>query len=171
MDETKVCQRKCLTLWDTKQMRKSVLLMLPLLLMTTSCASSSNSEATKSAFLGGCTLVTSSYDTWAATGQSTATETGQLGRENLESSLNTAQDSLLDFVSQSDIEDARNATSNGISASVTGAQIFLQMKEIQSLINNWESVVQYPNWTPGRMATFDASMNSLKASCDSFQKE
>lgn len=139
------------------------------MIVITSCSSSGDNEALKGAFLSGCTLVTSSYDTWAATGQSTSTETGQLGRENLEASFNTAQSSLSEFVLESDLEDAKITMTDSSSQEVTGAQIYLQIEDIQSLINNWERVVQYPNWTPGRMATFDANMDSLKKSCNDYQ--
>lgn len=152
-------------------MRKYTLLFLPLVLFTTSCSSSGNSEAVKVAFVSGCSLVTSAYDTWAATGQSTATETGQLGRENLETSFNTALSSLSEFVSQGELEDAKNSTGEVSSQEVTGPQIYLLIKEVQSDMRNWEAVVQYPNWTPGKMATFDGMMNSLKTSCDTYKNQ
>jgi hypothetical protein len=152
-------------------MRKRTFLILPILLITTSCSSSGDNEASRSAFFSACTLITSSYDTWGATGQSTSTETGQLGRQNLESNFNEAQSSLSGFVSEGELEDAKNATTDVSLQEVTGAQIYVQIKEMQSLINNWESVVQYPNWTPGKMATFDSNMNALKASCDAYQNK
>jgi hypothetical protein len=161
---------KSLASWNNNQMRISKLLIMPLLVLTTSCSSSGNNEAVKAAFSSGCTLVTSSYDTWAATGQSTATETGQLGRENLETSFNTALSSLSEFVSQGELEDAKNSTDEGSSQEVTGPQIYLLIKEVQSDMRNWEAVVQYPNWTPGKMATFDGGMDSLKKSCDTYRK-
>lgn len=150
-------------------MKKLALLITPLLVLTTSCSSSGESEALKSAFSSGCTLVTSAYDTWAATGQSTSTETGRLGRENLEASFNTAQNTLSEFVSQEELENAKSSASEGTVKEITGAQIYLEIKEMQSLVNNWERVVQYPNWTPGQMATFDASMDSLKKNCSAYQ--
>jgi hypothetical protein len=162
---------KFLAFWDTYQMKKSTLLVIPVLLAATSCSSTGSSEAAKTAFFSGCILVTSAYDTWAATGENSSTETGQLGRENLETSLSTALSSLSEFVSESELEDAKNVTSEGSSQEVSGPQIYLQIKEIQFDINNWESVVQYPNWTPGKMATFDGSMNSLKASCDTYKNQ
>lgn len=162
---------KNLAVWDTFQVKKSILLVTPILLAATSCSSSGNSEAAKTAFLSGCTLVTSAYDTWGATGENSSTETGQLGRQNLETSLGTALSSLSEFVSESELEDAKNETSDGSSQEVSGPQIYLQIKQIQFDINNWESVVQYPNWTPGKMATFDGSMNSLKTSCDTYKNQ
>lgn len=150
-------------------MKKLALLFTPLLVLTTSCSSSGESEALKSVFSSGCTLVTSAYDTWAAIGQSTSTETGRLGRENLEASFNTAQNTLSEFVSQEELENAKSSASEGTVQEVTGAQIYLEIKELQSLVNNWERVVQYPNWTPGQMATFDASMDSLKKNCSTYE--
>jgi hypothetical protein len=38
-------------------------------------------------------------------------------------------------------------------------------------MRNWEAAVQYPNWTPGKMATFDGGMDSLKKSCDTYRKK
>ncbi len=162
---------KFLAFWDTYQMKKFTLLVIPVLLSATSCSSSGNSEAAKTAFLSGCTLVTSAYDTWAATGENSSTETGQLGRQNLETSLGTALSSLSEFVSESELEDAKNETSDGSSPEVSNPQIYLQIKELRFQINNWESVVQYPNWTPGKMATFDEMMNSLKTSCDTYKNQ
>jgi hypothetical protein len=113
-----------------------------------------------------CSLVTSAYDTWAATGQSSATETGKIGRQNLELSFDTARSVLNEIIPESELEKERNSEEEWIDENLNSAKILLQMTNIQRNISNWESLTGRYNWIPGQMVTFDNSIKNLKENCE-----
>ena len=130
-------------------------------------SSSSGDEAVASVVSAGCTLVTSAYDTWAATGESTATETGRIGRENLEISFNTAQNEISKLITESDIDEARNLES--WTANRSPAEIFVLMGNVQRFINSMESLNNM-DWTAGQHVSNDGRMEAVKESCEIFKK-
>ena len=146
---------------------KKLVYVCSILICVTSCSNSSNQEAVALAVSGGCTLISNAYDTWAATGQSTATETGRLGRENLEISFNTALNLISEFVNESEVDTAQNSEWSNLSRSP--AQIFVQIRNIQQFINNSELVTNL-SWTAGNHYSNDERMKSLKDSCEIYNK-
>ena len=111
--------------------------------------------------------MTSAYDTWAASGESTATETGRIGRENLENSFNIAQNGISELLSQAEIDKARNLESWTVNRSP--AEIYVQMRNIQEFINAMESLNGL-DWTAGQHVSNDERMESIKESCEIFKK-
>jgi hypothetical protein len=112
-----------------------------------------------------CSLVTNAYDTWAATGQSSATETGKIGRQNLESSFNSAISALAEIIPESELVKERNSEEETTDENLNSAGILLQMINIQRYMNNWESISGQWGWTPGQMYTFDELLENLKKNC------
>jgi hypothetical protein len=113
-----------------------------------------------------CSLVTNAYDTWAATGQSSATETGKIGRQNLELSFDTARSALNEIIPEGELEKERNLEEEWIDENLNSAKILLQMTNIQRQISDWESLTGIYNWIPGQMFTFDNSIKNLKENCE-----
>ena len=146
---------------------KKLVYVWSILICVTSCSNSSNQETVALAVSGGCTLISNAYDTWAATGQSTATETGRLGRENLENSFNTALNEISKFVNESEIDTAQNSEWSNLSRSPT--QVFIQIKNIQQFINSGELLTNW-SWTAGDHYSNDERIKSLKDSCEIFNK-
>lgn len=139
-------------------------------LVLSACGNGSLAEAQSLEVTAACALVTSAYDSWAATGQSTATETGRIGRENLEDSFNTSQDTLQEFISDKEIDVARNSTKEISSSNVEPADILLGIRNLQNYINNWEAVTNGMNWTAGQHASIDnIYTNAVKNSCNAFK--
>ena len=130
-------------------------------------SSSSDKEAVASVVSAGCTLVSNAYETWAATGESTATETGRIGRENLEISFNTAQNEISKLITESEIDEARSLES--WTANRSPAEIFVLMGNVQRFINAMESL-NNSDWTAGQHVSNDARMDAVKESCEIFKK-
>ena len=152
------------------RVRKYLLVTVAIALLVSSCSSSEDDEAVKTAVASACLLVTNAYETWGATGENPSTETGRIGRENLESSLDSAQNSLTGIISESELGEARDSSEEWTAENVTGARILLQIGNLQSFINDWESVSGYYNWIPGQMATIDGRVEGLKEDCEALKR-
>ena len=138
-----------------------------IVILITSCSNSNDREAVTLAVSGGCTLISNAYDSWAATGQSTATETGRMGRENLENSFNTARNEISKFITEAEIDKAQDSDWSDLSRSPS--QVLIQITNIQKFINSWELVTNL-SWTAGDHISNDEKLDSLKETCEIFSK-
>jgi hypothetical protein len=85
----------------------------------------------------------------------------------LEISFDSAQGTISEFVSEEEIEEARNTSEEWTLENVTAARIYVIIGNLQRYIYNWENVTK-SNWLPGSMATADGIMDSIKEHCNAY---